>query len=106
MHPIYCDVDFIQAGKIITTGEEDFISAMEEEGVRWSRCSEADIRWQQAVLGERADCVDTKRRDGGSMNDRLTVFILNGARDGKELALCAMEGQWMRDGGALKTDTL
>ena len=45
------------------------------------------------MLGERAVRVDTRRRNGGSMNNRLTVFILNSAMEGKELTVCAMEDQ-------------
>ena len=45
------------------------------------------------MLGERAGHVDTKQCDGGSMNGRLTVFILNGPMEGKELTVGTMEGQ-------------
>ena len=90
-----------------TTGEEEIISAMEEDDGRWSRCSEAERRWQQAVLGERAGRADTKRSNGGSMNERLTVFILNGVMEGKELTCTQwrMNAQWRRfeNGGSLKT---
>ena len=58
------------------------------------------------MLGKRADRVDTKRRDGGSMKDRLTMFILNGAMEGKELTVCVMESQRMRDGGSLNMETI
>ena len=90
MYPIYCDVDYVRAGKMITTGEEDFISSMEEEDGRWSGCSEENRQWKQVVLGERSGRADTKKRNGGSMNDRLAMFILNGAMEGKELTVCAM----------------
>ena len=67
-----------RAEKTIMTGEEEFISAIEEDG-QWSGVREADREWRQGVLGERAMLVCT----GGTTNDRLTLLILNGAMEGQ-----------------------
>ena len=70
---------------MIMTGEENFISAIEEDG-RWSGGSETD-GWQwQAVLGEeQCECGQEGRYNTQPMqyaiNNRLAVLIFNDAME-------------------------